>query len=210
VQQLVDFGEVAAGTSKIMPLEIRNGGTDLTISAVDIEGSDFELDEIELPLVVAQDQRVTINVRLTPTDSTERIGAVRVISDDPNSPTAEARLVANELCGVLEEITTLFDNTVVGETYTAAITLRNCSDIVDIHVTAFEHSPNRNYSSDFTFSEFATPFILPPGDVFSFDVIFQPLVPGEHAVQFTLSTTSTLGHNRGQFTGRVGARDVRE
>jgi len=212
VKSSLDFGEVAAGTTKTMPLEIWNGGTELTISEIEIEGADFEMEDVELPLIIAQDQTVTLNIHLTPSTSTERIGTVRVTSDDPSSPIAEAKLLANELCGVFDRMSGLLEGTVVGETYTTTVTLTNCSEIVEIHVTDFSHSPNGNpnYSSDFTFSEVVTPVILAPGDDLSFDVIFQPLVPGDHAVHYTLSTTGTLGINRSQLTGRLVALGVRE
>lgn len=212
VQQSLDFGEVPAGTLKTLPLEISNGGTELTISGIELESADFELENIEFPLVLAPGQQVTIDVHLTPTIATERLAVVKVMSNDPGAPVREAHLFANILCGMLNEVTTILEDTQVGESYTRTVSLTNCSEIVEIHVTAFETSPNGNpnFSSDFTFSEVEAPFVLLPGEVSSFDVVFEPLIPGQHAVHFTFVTTGTLGVNRSQFGGRIVATEVSE
>ncbi|MEZ4458969.1 MAG: choice-of-anchor D domain-containing protein [bacterium] len=210
IEGLLDFGGVAAGSTKTMPLEITNHGTALTITDIELDGTDFEIDEIALPLVIAQDETVSLDIHLTPSEATERLGTVRITSDDPSSPEVAAQLVANELCGELNNVTTLLDNTVVGQTYTSTVTLTNCSDVVEIHVTAFEHAAagNPEFADDFTFSDVEAPFVIAPGEAYSFDVLFEPLTPGDHAVEFTLSTTGTLGPNKSQFAGRVVARDV--
>jgi len=208
----LDFGEVAAGSSKTLPLEISNGGTELTISAIEVDGTDFTLEDVEFPLVIGPRQMIEVDVHLTPSVSTERVGVIRVHSDDPDSPIHEADVVSNMLCGMLSEVTTILEDTAVGESHTRTVSLTNCSEIVEIHVTAFETSPNGNpnFSSDFTFSEVEAPFVLLPGEVSSFDVVFEPLIPGQHAAQFSYVTTGTLGVNRSQFSGRIVATEVSE
>ena len=93
----LDFGTVARGTTATRPVTVQNGGTDpLVVNSVTMTaGSDPAFSVAPspgTPNTIQPGDSVTYNVRFSPpsgSDATPRTGAVRIETNDPDTPTTD-------------------------------------------------------------------------------------------------------------------------
>lgn len=90
----VDFGPVAAGTSKTIPFEVTNQGTaPLTLVDNWISGPAFSVQPRQARLQPGETLRLEVTYLASSTD--EEIGYLNIVSDDPAAPVRKAYLVGN-------------------------------------------------------------------------------------------------------------------
>ena len=80
----VDLGDVDAGSTATAPLHLVNLGTPLTIVDVQIEGDDFSIEAIDLPLVLGHGESVYVDVSLTAPSGALITTNVSVTTEDPD------------------------------------------------------------------------------------------------------------------------------
>src|SRR5262249_2366667 len=85
----LDFGKVCLGTSKDLPLTIKNAGEcNLTVAGVTINSPEFKLvNPPSFPLVIPPGGLAPLTVRFSPVGSTgPRTATLTINSDDPAMP----------------------------------------------------------------------------------------------------------------------------
>ena len=81
------LGKVVVGENNSQTIRLSNtGDVSVTISRVNVSGSDFKIAGLTVPTVIASGKSATFNVLFTPISSGSVTGAVSLISDAPNSP----------------------------------------------------------------------------------------------------------------------------
>ncbi len=89
----LDFLEVNSGTTKDLPLTIRNaGGQSLVISAVNISNNRFQIPFGSLPITVIPAGTATIVVRFLPSAAGRQTGTLTIESNDSVSPSLSVPL----------------------------------------------------------------------------------------------------------------------
>lgn len=92
---LVDFGPVAPGAVARVPLAVRNQGTaPLTIVDAAVDQPSFTIAPRELR--VQPGETATFTLTFEPTSADKATARLRVSTDDPDNPTREGSLVANQ------------------------------------------------------------------------------------------------------------------
>jgi hypothetical protein len=81
------LGKVAIGETNSQTIRLNNtGNSSVTISRVNVSGSNFKIAGLNIPTVIASGKSATFNAVFTPTATGSVTGLVSLISDAPNSP----------------------------------------------------------------------------------------------------------------------------
>lgn len=90
----VDFGSVNVGNSANQKISIANNGSNsVQITQLPVSNASFQVDgEGKLPVTVAAGASLNVNVHFTPSDSTDRVGQLSVISSASTTPAATVSL----------------------------------------------------------------------------------------------------------------------
>jgi hypothetical protein len=80
----VDLGDVDAGSTATAPLHLVNLGTPITIVDIQIDGDDFSIESIELPLTLGHGESVYVDISLTATTGDLITTTVSVTTEDPD------------------------------------------------------------------------------------------------------------------------------
>ncbi len=92
----VDFGTVSVGTSGTKNLTITNaGGSDLTISLLQLTGAEFTLSGITTPKTITTGQSASVTFTFTPTAAGSSTGSLVITSNDPGKPTLNIALTGS-------------------------------------------------------------------------------------------------------------------
>ena len=86
----LNFGSVAAGSSKSMTFQLHSSNGAVTVSSIAGGSSAFAISGVSLPLKLAAGKNVLVTVKFTPKSSGSQSGNFTVISTATNSPKTEA------------------------------------------------------------------------------------------------------------------------
>ncbi|MBN2213231.1 MAG: choice-of-anchor D domain-containing protein [Bacteroidales bacterium] len=93
-EPLLDFGDVFAGDSKILALEIENDGTgDLTVSGITTISDKFEVAPSSFTL--NGNSKQTVDIEFSPESAESVVDTLYITSDDPETPLVKIPIVAN-------------------------------------------------------------------------------------------------------------------
>jgi hypothetical protein len=87
---LLNFGNVAVGTTTTQPITMSASGAAVTVSSDSSSNSQFVLKGASFPLTIAAGQSVSFNVAFTPTSSGTESGSLSIASNATNSPAPES------------------------------------------------------------------------------------------------------------------------
>jgi hypothetical protein len=169
-----DFGNVTVDTVANAALTLTNsGGANLTISHIGVSGKGFEGSAIKTPTTVPAGGNITLNLTFSPSTSGNFSGAVTVLSDDPNTPTASVTLTGTATNQSIGRLTATpaalnFNNVQVGSTASAVTTLKN---VGTGNVTLSQITMS---GSGFSTSGIATPVLVVPGESLTLTVKYSP------------------------------------
>src|SRR3569833_1889520 len=90
----IDFGSVNIGNSVNQKISIANNGSNsVQITQLSVSNASFQVDgQGKLPVTVAAGTSLTLNVHFSPSDASDRIGQLSVISSASASPAATVSL----------------------------------------------------------------------------------------------------------------------
>jgi Abnormal spindle-like microcephaly-assoc'd, ASPM-SPD-2-Hydin len=181
----INFGEVVVGRSQAQSEIITNtSGVDVTIAQGSINGSQFQMSGLTLPLTVPSGASITFNVTFVPTmnggvTATLNLTALVSSSQDPNVDSASPLVIplsgtAIAVPGVLQgsSLVLSFGSVQVGSSNTQSEALTNSGDST---VTITEANLT---GSAFSVSGLNLPLSLIPGQSFTVDVLFTPISAG--------------------------------
>ena len=193
-----DFGDVTISQSVTSTFTIQNtGDVDLNVTTVALSGanaSDFTVDNISLPTVVAGSSSITFDVTYTPTTAGVSNANIDIASDDADegaysfSITGSAQNAQEiNIQGNGVDIATGDDipdvgdgtdlgNVTIGENAISSFTIQNTGD-VDLNINSILTSGVD--ASEFVIGNVTTPVIVPGGSDITFDVTFTPVNSGE-------------------------------
>lgn len=187
----LNFGNVAAGSSKTLSATVTNSGSALVkISAAAVSSSSFSMSGANFPLTVAPAQSVTLNVTFSPKSAANVSGSITLSSDASNST------VAISLSGTgvadLGQLTVTpsslnLGSVAVGSSGTASGTLTASG--ASVMVTA----ASTNDGSVFAVKGLSLPVTIPAGQSISFTIAFTPKTAG--VASATLSVTSDASNS---------------
>ncbi|WP_437799273.1 redoxin domain-containing protein [Sorangium sp. So ce693] len=90
----IDFGPVAVGDTKTLPLEVTNQGTaPLTLVDSWVSGSAFSVEPRQAR--IAPGEKIELNVTYLASEADQEIGYLHIASDDPAAPVRKTYLVGN-------------------------------------------------------------------------------------------------------------------
>jgi hypothetical protein len=87
---LLNFGDVAVGTTATQPITMSASGAAVTVSSDSSSNSQFVLNGATFPLTIAAGQSVSFNVAFTPKSSGTESGSLSVASNATNSPAPQS------------------------------------------------------------------------------------------------------------------------
>jgi len=124
----LDFGSVAAGTSKTLTVTATNSeAQSVTISSAAITTQYFSLTAPSLPVTIAAGQSVTISVKFTP-NAVGSFSATASVTSDASNAVANIGLTGTGTAGgqlALNPASELFGNVTVGTKQSQSVTLTN-------------------------------------------------------------------------------------
>jgi hypothetical protein len=206
------FGSVLVGNTSTQTETLKNtGGTDLTVTAAAVTGSEFSYTGVSFPLTLAPNQASTFSVSFAPTTASTSNGNLSLtvsgstttvdmaLSGMGVTPASPATLTA-QLTGLT------FTNVLVGQSSTQTETVTNTGG------TSTQISQVAASGMGFSVSGITPPVTLTPGQSASFSVTFAPQSSGSvsgsvaitsNASNPTLSVTlsgSTIAQSQGTLS----------
>jgi len=171
----VRFGTMTLRQTETVGVSLTNAGsTSLTITAVTTSTPEFSVANLSLPLILAPQQSVEVNLTFLPTVAGWATGTFAFVT----TPASQTLYIGAGGVGLISESMTPspaslgFGNVSVGATATLPITLTN-SGTSYIRLTQVEMT-----GTEFTASGFTFPQIVSPGQTFTFKVTFAPQLTG--------------------------------
>ncbi len=186
----LNFGSVAAGTSKSLTVTATNtGGQTVTISGVAISTNNFSLLSPTLPVVVSAGQSVNLTVLFTPSGMGS-FAATATITSDASNTTATVALSGtgsstdgSELS--LTPASDAFGSVPVGGVQPQVVTLTNNGGNT-VNITQASIS-----GTGFQLSGITTPLALNPSQSTTFTVAFAPVTTGSANGSVTITSDGT-------------------
>jgi Abnormal spindle-like microcephaly-assoc'd, ASPM-SPD-2-Hydin len=181
----INFGDVLVGRSQTQSEIVTNtSGVDVTIAQGSMNGSQFQVSGLTLPLTLPSGASITFNVTFVPTTNggvtaTLNLTALVSSSQDPNVDSASPLAIPLSgtgiaVPGVLQasSLALSFGSLQVGSSSTQSETLINSGDSTVIITEA------NLTGSAFSVSGLNLPLSLIPGQSFTMDVLFTPISAG--------------------------------
>ena len=182
----LDFGNVAAGSSKTLTLTATNSGSaSITISAASISTKSFSLTSPALPLSIAAGQSAKLSFSFSPNAAGTFSATVTITSDASNTSASVSLAGTGTASGQLElnPSNESFGNYTVGTSKSMVVTLTNGSTS-SINISQISIGG----STAFQLSGVAAPLTLNASASTTFTVTFAPQTAG--AVQSTVTISS--------------------
>jgi hypothetical protein len=183
----LNFTTATIGTSKPITTVISNlGAADLTVTSLTFDNTtsgDFSFNKPALPVVVAPNGSVNVEVVYTPSDVGSDSGMLIVVSDSPNeiefpvSLLGEGLAPPNDCDIVLLPDVHDFGIVKVGEMASQTFGIQNQGTLTDCIVDAITMGPAS--SPDFSVNPGAIPLTIGPGKTFQVDVTYTPAEVGD-------------------------------
>ncbi len=185
----LSFGNVQKSKSSNLSETLTNtGGSAVTISEANINGTGFSVSGLSLPTALTPNQSVTFTLIFAPASAGSASGTLAVVSTADNSPLNIALSGTGTAQGQLSVSPTSlsFGNVVVG----ANGSLSGALGATGSSVTISEASINNN---EFVLSGISLPTTLTASQTISFTVTFKPAIAGTASA--TLSFSSDAGNS---------------
>jgi hypothetical protein len=193
---IVDFGRVVANQYRTIAVNITNSGTcTLNINDLFISGSgEFHFSQpmgdgwavtdpmpAEGPITLEPSQTVAVDITYNPINDGFDEGLMYIRSDDAATREKEVPLVANgdQACiSVTEEDGIDYGSRFIGETHGRTMTIRNCSQREQLHVTSLELGPHWELDGLERYGLTALPTLpltLAPQELGTFTLTYSPI-----------------------------------
>ena len=184
----LDFGSVAAGTTKTLNVTAVNSGTaSITISGASISTKYFTLTTPKLPVAIAAGQSATMSLQFAPNAAGAFSGTLTVTSDATNTSavvslsgtgTADGQLTLNPSSENFGSVTS-------GSQQSQTVTLTNTGgESVDISQVSIS-------GTGFQLSGITTPLTLNASQAKTFTVTFAPQTTGSASGTVTISSNAS-------------------
>ncbi len=185
----LNFGSVAAGSSKTLSFNATNSGNaSLTVSVATISASQFSLTSTGLPLTIAAGQSAPMSIKFSPTAAGTFNATLSITSNASNSamqlPLSGVGTSSTQTQGQLSVSPTseAFGNVTIGNQSAETVTLTNTGgSSVDISQASVS-------GAGFTLSGITAPLTLNASQSTTFTVTFAPTTAG--AASGTVTITS--------------------
>lgn len=181
----VSFGKVQVGVTQSTTATVTNsGGSNVTLSAVNVAGADFSTSGLTLPLTLSAGQSTSFSVKYKPTAAGSDNGTLTITSDGSNPslaiPLAGTGVTDGALTSTPSSIS--FGTVVVGTSQTVADTLTNTGgSSVTISSAAVT-------GAGFSVSGLSLPVMLNPGQSANINVKFSPTAVGSPSGSLTITS----------------------
>lgn len=207
----LNFTTATIGTSKPITTVISNLGTaDLTVTDLIFDANtsnDFGFGSgiPALPVVIAPNGSVNVEVVYTPSDVGSDSGVLIVVSDSPNEIEFPVTLLGegiappNDCDIVLVPDVHDFGIVTIGETASQTINLQNQGAITDCNVNSINIGPAS--SPDFSVNSVATPLTIGPGGTIQVDVTYTPGEAGDDVGTLNVASNSINSPASATFSG---------
>jgi hypothetical protein len=183
---IVSFGQVALGASSTVPVVLKNDrSSKVTLSALQITGSEFSASGLALPLTLSSGQSVTVNVTFAPQSAGTIGGSLFVSGPTLNLPLTGTGTAPGQL-GIAPAPLN-FGDVPVGTTQTQPITMSATGASVTV-------SSASSSSAEFVLEGASFPLTIAAGQNVSFNVAFTPQSSG--TASGSLSFTSNAANSR--------------
>jgi hypothetical protein len=183
---IVSFGQVALGASSTVPVVLKNDrSSKVTLSALQITGSEFSASGLTLPLTLSSGQSVTVNVTFAPQSAGTIGGSLFVSGPTLNLPLTGTGTAPGQL-GIAPAPLN-FGDVPVGTTQTQPITMSATGASVTV-------SSASSSSAEFVLEGASFPLTIAAGQNVSFNVAFTPQSSG--TASGSLSFTSNAANSR--------------
>jgi hypothetical protein len=164
------FGSVALGSSSTVPVVLKNDRSgNLTLSALQTNGSGFSMSGPTLPLILGAGQSVTVNVTFAPQTAGATGGSLFVVGGALVIPLTGTGTAPGQL--TIAPAPLNFGDVAVGTTATQPITMSASGASLTVSSAA-------SSSAQFVLEGAAFPFTIPAGQSVSFNVAFAPQTSG--------------------------------
>ena len=194
----LDFGSVAAGSSKTLTVTATNSGSaSVKISSASVSTKYFSLTAPSLPVTISAGQSTPLSVTFTP-NAAEAFNATVTISSDASNPTLTISLsgTGTTVSGQLTVVPTTLGlgNVVAGTSATASGSLTASG----ANVTVTAASTN---NSIFSVGGLSLPLTIPAGQSAPFTVTFSPQTSGAASATLTFTSTAQPSTTTEALTG---------
>jgi hypothetical protein len=202
----LDFGNVAVGNSKSMPLTVSNNGSQsatLQISQINVAGSVFHTSRVTLPMTLMAGQSAVVNVGFQPSAGGAASGSLSIVST-ATDPTITVPLsgmgLAKGSLGV-SPASMSFGNINVGSSQSQTGTLTAASSIVTVSSASWS-------GSGFSVSGITFPATISAGQSVPFTVTFAPQASGSATgtISFLSNATNSSSNESWSGTGIQGTQ----
>ena len=197
----LNFGNVAVGRSKSMPLTLINSASQsatIQVSQVNVSGSAFSTTGTALPVTLAAGQSVVLNVAFQPTSGGAANGSISVASTASNPSMTVALSGTGLASGQLgvSPSSMSFGNVTVGSNQSQTGTLTAGSAGVTVSSASWS-------GTGFSLSGLSFPVTLQAGQSVPFTVTFTPQSSGtaSGAVSFLSNATNSPGNESWSGSG---------
>lgn len=198
----VDFGVVKIGTSKKVPVEIKNpGNTALTIQSVTVSGSSFKMTGLTLPTTLAAGSTLTTTAEFSPTAAGTSTGSATVTTSKSNGNGKKIGLQGTAGTSKLEASPNpvAFGSTAVGKTAAKSINVTN-SGTTTLNITGASTG-----NPAFTLSGWTFPVAIAANSSKALTINFAPTATGSLSGNLSFISDATSGAATVSLSGTATA-----
>jgi Big-like domain-containing protein/ASPM-SPD-2-Hydin domain-containing protein/carboxypeptidase family protein len=191
----IAFGSIAVGNSGSQSLTIQNtGNAGVSISKINVTGSAFALNGVNLPVTVGAGQSVTYSAQFTPAFGGNTTGSFSIVSNAVNTPLNIALNGTGVAQLTVSPSTLAFGSLQTGASTTLPGTLGAQGGNVTISAVSVS-------GSSYSITGIAFPLTIPTGQTVSFNVTFAPNAGGSLPGSMSFVSNSTSSPTSIALTG---------
>ncbi len=184
----LSFGNVTAGTSKMLTVSATNTGTTaITISGATVSTKNFSLSAPSLPVTIGAGQNATASIVFTPNAAGSFVATLSVTNDASTQPPALSLTGTGVADGQLVPNPTneSFGNITVGSQHSQSVTLTN-NGASNVTISSASVS-----GPGFQFSGLTTPLTLNASKSTTFTITFAPQATGTAIGSVTITSDAS-------------------
>jgi len=197
----LDFGSVAMGSSKTMPLTLTNGGSQnatVQVSQINVSGPAFKTSGVTPPVTLSAGQSIVVNVGFHPSAGGAATGSISIVST-ASDPTVSVSLSGTGLAAgnlAVNPASMTFGSVTVGASQSQAGTLTAGSSSVTVSSASWN-------GTGFSLSGISFPVTVAAGQSVPFTVAFVPQASGSASgtVSFLSNATNSPATEAWSGTG---------